>query len=253
MPSTRALLTTNHSLAGRSGSAFQVRYPNRLLSSTGSLAPSSILSTALLLGSILLQPLAVIACFSVARTLVGAAEPEWAQQSAYVSGRTHKGMISSTNLTALTIVNSFSLYRKRSDLNDQERSDGQKELYMKNDKTLKERVLHECPVEEEKGVVCRYFISRGLVVRASNEDRHMTLLFETRASRAMVSKGCPSPLFGLSEDSFEDRVGKRVGYSFAALKKERAVTTFNLGSSKAYLDPLLLYIRKRLPKCQIQE
>lgn len=23
---------------------------------------------------------------------------------------------------------------------------------MKNDKTLKERVLHECPVEEEKGV-----------------------------------------------------------------------------------------------------
>ncbi|GER38304.1 hypothetical protein STAS_14797 [Striga asiatica] len=58
MPSTRALLTTNHSLAGRSGSAFQVRYPNRLLSSTGSLAPSSILSTALLLGSILLQPLA---------------------------------------------------------------------------------------------------------------------------------------------------------------------------------------------------
>ncbi|KAK4418771.1 hypothetical protein Salat_2289900 [Sesamum alatum] len=35
MPSTRALLTTNHSLAGRSGSAFQVRYPNRLLSSTG--------------------------------------------------------------------------------------------------------------------------------------------------------------------------------------------------------------------------
>ena len=33
----------------------------------------------------------------------------------------------------------------------------------------------ECPVEEEKGVVCRYFISRGLVVRASNEDRHMTL------------------------------------------------------------------------------
>ncbi|KAL0293982.1 UNVERIFIED_CONTAM: hypothetical protein Sangu_3227400 [Sesamum angustifolium] len=64
MPSTRALLTTNHSLAGRSGSAFQVRYPNRLLSSTGSLAPSSILSTALLLGSILLQPLAVIACFS---------------------------------------------------------------------------------------------------------------------------------------------------------------------------------------------
>ena len=61
------------------------------------------------------------------------------------------------------------------------------------------------------------------------------------------------PLFGLSEDSFEDRVGKRVGYSFAALKKERAVTAFNLGSSKAYLDPLLLYIRKRLPKCQIQE
>lgn len=29
----------------------------------------------------------------------GAAEPEWAQQSAYVSGRTRKGMISSTNLT----------------------------------------------------------------------------------------------------------------------------------------------------------
>lgn len=28
----------------------------------------------------------------------------------------------------------------------------------------------ESPVEEEKGVVCRYFISRGLVVRASNED-----------------------------------------------------------------------------------
>ncbi|RWR97963.1 hypothetical protein CKAN_02744000 [Cinnamomum micranthum f. kanehirae] len=58
MPSTRALLATNHSLAGRSGSAFQVRYPNRLLCSTGSLAPSSILSTALLLGSLLLQPLA---------------------------------------------------------------------------------------------------------------------------------------------------------------------------------------------------
>ncbi|KAL5749062.1 hypothetical protein ACOSP7_023665 [Xanthoceras sorbifolium] len=51
MPSTRALLATNHSLAGRSGSAFQVRYPNRLLCSTGSLAPSSILSVALLLGS----------------------------------------------------------------------------------------------------------------------------------------------------------------------------------------------------------
>ncbi|CAN1338870.1 hypothetical protein LINPERPRIM_LOCUS38259, partial [Linum perenne] len=64
MPSTRALLATNHSLAGRSGSAFQVRYPNRLLRSTGSLAPSSILSTALLLGSLQLQPLAVIACFS---------------------------------------------------------------------------------------------------------------------------------------------------------------------------------------------
>lgn len=121
MPSTRALLTTNHSLAGFFliilGSAFQVRYPNRLLSSTGSLAPSSILSTALLLGSILLQPLAVIACFS------GGSHPGWcgwaftlyyqAQQSAYVSGRTHKGMISSTNLTALTIVNSFSLYRNR--------------------------------------------------------------------------------------------------------------------------------------------
>ncbi|RWR98187.1 hypothetical protein CKAN_02769500 [Cinnamomum micranthum f. kanehirae] len=60
MPSTRALLATNHSLAGRSGSAFQVRYPNRLLCSTGSLAPSSILSTALLLGSLLLQPLAVV-------------------------------------------------------------------------------------------------------------------------------------------------------------------------------------------------
>ncbi|CAN6446158.1 unnamed protein product [Victoria cruziana] len=95
MPSTRALLATNHSLAGRSGSAFQVCYPNRLLCSTGSLAPSSILSTALLLGSLLLQPLT----------------PEWAQQSAYVSGRTRRGMISSTNLTALTIVNSFSLYR----------------------------------------------------------------------------------------------------------------------------------------------
>ncbi len=35
MPSTRALLTTNHSIAGRSGSAFQVRYPNRLLSNRG--------------------------------------------------------------------------------------------------------------------------------------------------------------------------------------------------------------------------
>ncbi|KAK1416029.1 hypothetical protein QVD17_31817 [Tagetes erecta] len=35
MPSTRALLATNHSLAGRSGSAFQVRYPNRILCSTG--------------------------------------------------------------------------------------------------------------------------------------------------------------------------------------------------------------------------
>ncbi|GJU33389.1 hypothetical protein Tco_1176978 [Tanacetum coccineum] len=71
MPSTRALLATNHSLAGRSGSAFQVRYPNRILYSTRSLSPSSI--------------------------LCGAAEPEWAQQSAYLSGRTHKGMISSTN------------------------------------------------------------------------------------------------------------------------------------------------------------
>ncbi|KAG9438852.1 hypothetical protein H6P81_021150 [Aristolochia fimbriata] len=71
MPSTRALLATNHSLAGRSGSAFQVRYPNRLLCSTGSLAPSSILSTALLLGSLLLQPLAVIACFS------GCSHPGW--------------------------------------------------------------------------------------------------------------------------------------------------------------------------------
>ncbi|EEF27434.1 conserved hypothetical protein [Ricinus communis] len=60
MPSTRALLATNHSLAGRLGSAFQVRYPNRLLCSTGSLAPSSILSTALLLGSLQLQPLAVL-------------------------------------------------------------------------------------------------------------------------------------------------------------------------------------------------
>ncbi|GFY98762.1 hypothetical protein Acr_13g0001630 [Actinidia rufa] len=72
MPSTRALLATNHSLAGRSGSAFQVGYPNRLLRSTGSLAPSSILSTALLLGSLLLQPLAVIACLlaRVARTWV---------------------------------------------------------------------------------------------------------------------------------------------------------------------------------------
>ncbi|OWM62571.1 hypothetical protein CDL15_Pgr000045 [Punica granatum] len=114
MPSTRALLATNHSLAGRSGSAFQVRYPNPLLCSTGSLAPSSINSTALLLGSLQLQPLAGLACSSrVARTGGGAAEPEWAQQSAYVSGRTRKGMISSTNLTALTIVNSFSLYRNR--------------------------------------------------------------------------------------------------------------------------------------------
>lgn len=33
----------------------------------------------------------------------------------------------------------------------QERSDAQKELHMKNGKTLKEGVLHECPVEEEKG------------------------------------------------------------------------------------------------------
>uniref|UniRef100_A0A2P2MME3 Cytochrome c oxidase subunit II n=1 Tax=Rhizophora mucronata TaxID=61149 RepID=A0A2P2MME3_RHIMU len=64
MPLTRALLATNHSLAVRSGSAFQVRYPNRLLCSTGSLAPSSILDIALLLGSLQLQPLAVIACFS---------------------------------------------------------------------------------------------------------------------------------------------------------------------------------------------
>ncbi|KAK8937498.1 hypothetical protein KSP39_PZI012679 [Platanthera zijinensis] len=115
MPSTRALFATNHSLAGRSGSAFQVRYPNRLLCSTGSLAPSSINSTALLLGSLLLQPLAVIACLLGGSHpdpgWGGAAEPEWAQQSAYVSGRTHKGMIRSTNLTALTIVNSFSLYR----------------------------------------------------------------------------------------------------------------------------------------------
>ncbi|KAH0446911.1 hypothetical protein IEQ34_024261 [Dendrobium chrysotoxum] len=70
MPSTRALFATNHSLAGRSGSAFQVRYPNRLLCSTGSLAPSSILSTALLLGSLLLQPLAVIAC------LLGGSHPD---------------------------------------------------------------------------------------------------------------------------------------------------------------------------------
>ncbi|KAI3675704.1 hypothetical protein L1987_85296 [Smallanthus sonchifolius] len=60
MPSTRALLATNHSLVGRSGSAFQVRYPNHILCSTRSLTPSSILSTALLLGPILLQPLAVI-------------------------------------------------------------------------------------------------------------------------------------------------------------------------------------------------
>ncbi|CAH8263259.1 unnamed protein product [Arabidopsis lyrata] len=52
MPSTRALLATNHSLASRSGSAFQVRYPNRPLCSTGCLALSSILSTALLLGSL---------------------------------------------------------------------------------------------------------------------------------------------------------------------------------------------------------
>ena len=29
---------------------------------------------------------------------------------------------------------------------------------------------NECPVEEEKGVVFGYFISSGLVVRASNED-----------------------------------------------------------------------------------
>ncbi|MFS7898941.1 hypothetical protein Hanom_Chr00s035887g01772161 [Helianthus anomalus] len=71
MPSTRALLATNHSLAGRSGFAFQVRYPNRILCSTGSLTPSSILSTALLIGSILLQPLAVIACFS------GGSHPGW--------------------------------------------------------------------------------------------------------------------------------------------------------------------------------
>lgn len=33
----------------------------------------------------------------------------------------------------------------------QERSDAQKELHMKNGETLKEGVLHECPVEEEKG------------------------------------------------------------------------------------------------------
>ncbi|OMP10522.1 hypothetical protein COLO4_04176 [Corchorus olitorius] len=71
MPSTRALLATNHSLASRSGSAFQVRYPNRLLGSTGSPAPSFILSTALLLGSLQLQPLAVIACFS------GGSHPGW--------------------------------------------------------------------------------------------------------------------------------------------------------------------------------
>ncbi|KAK8607646.1 hypothetical protein V6N13_046255 [Hibiscus sabdariffa] len=71
MPSTRALLATNHSLASRSGSAFQVRYPNRLLCSTGNPAPSSILCTALLLGSLQLQPLAVIACFS------GGSHPGW--------------------------------------------------------------------------------------------------------------------------------------------------------------------------------
>ncbi|CAN1167781.1 hypothetical protein LINPERPRIM_LOCUS18841 [Linum perenne] len=64
MPSTRALLATNHSLAGRSGSEFQVLYPNLLLRSTGSLTRSSISSTALLLGSLQLQPLVVIACFS---------------------------------------------------------------------------------------------------------------------------------------------------------------------------------------------
>lgn len=53
--------------------------------------------------------------FRVVRTPSCAAElnQEGAQQSAYVFGRTHKSMISSTNLTALTIVNSFSLYQNR--------------------------------------------------------------------------------------------------------------------------------------------
>ncbi|CAK9135995.1 unnamed protein product [Ilex paraguariensis] len=64
MPSTRVLLATNHLLICRSGSRFQVRYPNRLLCSTVSLAPYSILFTALLLSSILLQPLTIIPCFS---------------------------------------------------------------------------------------------------------------------------------------------------------------------------------------------
>ncbi|KAK4765977.1 hypothetical protein SAY87_007619 [Trapa incisa] len=93
------LLATNHSLAGRSGSVFQVRYPNPLLCSTESLAPSSINSIALLLGSLQLQSLVGLACsYRVAHIGGGAAEPEWAQQSAYVSRRTRKGMISSTNL-----------------------------------------------------------------------------------------------------------------------------------------------------------
>ncbi|ERN16299.1 hypothetical protein AMTR_s00063p00206020 [Amborella trichopoda] len=108
MPSTRALLATNHSLTGRSSSTFQLRYPNRLLCSTGSLTPSSTLSTTSLLSSLLLQLPALIA-----RSFLGggAIEPQWAQHSAFVSGRTCRGMITSTNLIALTIVNSFSLYR----------------------------------------------------------------------------------------------------------------------------------------------
>nr|GEZ22123.1 hypothetical protein DCGMS_00390, mitochondrial [Tanacetum cinerariifolium] len=76
MPSTRVLLATNHSLAERTGFAFQVCYPNRILSFTGSLAPSSILSIAMLLVSTLFQPLNVIACFSGGSTQVGVAEPE---------------------------------------------------------------------------------------------------------------------------------------------------------------------------------
>ena len=56
------------------------------------------------------------------------------------------------------------------------------------------------------GVVCRYFISGGLVVRASNEDGMKIgiwlWLFETGASRAMASDGILFfPLLGLSEDS----------------------------------------------------
>ena len=40
----------------------------------------------------------------MARTSGGAAEPEWAQQSAYVSGRTRKGMICGTNHAFTPIV-----------------------------------------------------------------------------------------------------------------------------------------------------